>query len=53
MKTRSGNWYIVEYGSNKHQYDCYNTKHNIYKIDELLTQYQNEFIYRKYFRLRY
>lgn len=48
MKTRSGNWYIVEYGSNKHQYDYYIKNKNVYKIEKFLTQYDNEYIYLRW-----
>ena len=49
MKTRSGNWYILSlHGDyNKSAYDSYNLKKNIYKIEELLLAFQNEYIYRR------
>jgi len=50
MKTRSGNWYIISspHGDyNKSAFDSYNLKKNVYKVEELLLAFQNEYIYRR------
>ena len=53
MKTRSGNWYIVQGNGdyNKSAYDHYNVKDNVFKIQELLHAYQSEYIYCTYSRI--
>lgn len=48
MKTRSGNWYISE-NCNKYAFDYYNTKcrmsdYYVFKFDELIEKYNNEYI---------
>jgi hypothetical protein len=52
MRTRSNNWYILNANGdyNKSAYDHYNAQDNVFKIQELLHAYQNEYIYSAYSR---
>lgn len=51
MRTRSGNWYIIDYKNNtcnQHFYKQYeNNKSDLHAIylAELVNQYQNEYVY--------